>query len=161
MPEERLESLPRDVCLELLARHHFGRVAVNDGDAPVIFPVNYALDGESVVFRTGRGTKLDAALRSAPAAFEIDGIDPERRLGWSVLVRGRVEDVSEHAELQRLAGLSIEPYVEGDRPEFVRLRAETVTGRRIPFPPQIPEEWLGKPDLGNVWYGADGSDLLG
>src|SRR5947209_18205681 len=70
-------ELSREHCLDLLAAHNFGRLAVVTATgAPIIRPVNYVFDkaSQSVVFRTGRGSKLHALLRAAKAAFEIDGI---------------------------------------------------------------------------------------
>lgn len=161
MPDPDLEELPAEACRRILERHHFGRVAVNDDDGPVILPVNYVLDGDAIVFRTGEGTKLDAAIRGAPATFEIDGVDESRRLGWSVLVRGTVVEVTDRGEVERLRRLPLEPYPGGDRSHYVRLGTGTVTGRRIPLPAAVPAEWFEAPDLGNIWYGRDGSDLLG
>ena len=52
---------------------------------PAIFPVNYALlDGE-IVFMTGEGTKLRAALERAVVAFQVDHIDEADAAGWSVM----------------------------------------------------------------------------
>ncbi len=66
-PAEMLE-LSREECLQLLAAHSFGRLAVNMGErAPVIRPVNYLFDkpSQSVVFRTAHGSKFHALLRAA------------------------------------------------------------------------------------------------
>ena len=54
---------------------------------PVIFPVNYVLDGDVVVFRSDPGTKLDGATL-ARVAFEIDHVDRDLKSGWSVVVQG-------------------------------------------------------------------------
>ena len=42
---------------------------------PAAHPVNYLLDGEEVVFRTGSGTKLTAAARGIVVGFQVDEID--------------------------------------------------------------------------------------
>jgi uncharacterized protein len=161
MREKHPEELSVEMCMDLLTRHHFGRVAVNDDGVPVIFPVNYVLHEGDIVFRTGVGTKLDAAYRVAPATFEIDGLDAKRRMGWSVLARGTVREVRDGEELDRLQGLPIESEVAGEDSHLIRLEAGSVTGRRVPLSRSIPREWLGVPDLGNIWYGVDGTDLLG
>src|SRR5687767_12164514 len=88
-----VEVLERRECLELLADDVIGRLAVVVGGAPLVFPVNYVLDGEAVVFRTASGTKLDLGARQ-PAAFEIDGFDRLVHSGWSVLVSGRLEEAT-------------------------------------------------------------------
>jgi len=132
-PRELLE-IPREECLALLAEHRFGRLAVDVGDdVPLIRPVNYAFDSssQSVVLRTGEGSKLHHLLRSARACFEIDGIDQDARTGWSVIVAGVAEEVVGDAEIARLGGLAIEPWAAGGAARWVRIRAFTVTGRRI------------------------------
>ena len=126
-----IEVLDRDQCLELLAADDFGRIGLEEGGHPLILPINYAMDGEDVVFRTAEGTKLDAARQ--PACFEIDEHDSEARTGWSVVVRGRLEEVTpaHHRELfDRVADLA-KPWAEGEKPHVLRLVAESIQGRRI------------------------------
>lgn len=133
-PAAGIVDLPREECLQLLASSSFGRIAVNIGEgAPVIRPVNYLFDepSQSVVFRTTRGTKLHALLRSAQAAFEIDGIDKDTRAGWSVIVHGRTSVVTNPSELRRLEALGVETWAPGDMPHWVHIRARTLSGRRI------------------------------
>src|SRR5664279_1587071 len=97
-----LEVLPYDECLLLLAQTPVGRVAfISDGEL-VILPVNHAMDGGSIVFRTAAGTKLRAAESAAVVGFEVDGFEPGLREGWSVVVSGTAELVLEDAELHRL-----------------------------------------------------------
>ena len=104
MAANRMEDLEENACLELLREHHFGRVAfVDQADRPpMIMPVNYLMHGEAVVFRIDPNSRLSAALRTANAAFEIDGIDERERTGWSVVVFGRAEDVVDPRELDEL-----------------------------------------------------------
>ncbi|MGQ0432535.1 MAG: pyridoxamine 5'-phosphate oxidase family protein, partial [Microthrixaceae bacterium] len=51
-----LEVLAQDECLRLLHKQGVGRVAVVAGGRPMIFPVNYVVDGRTIVFRTDEGT---------------------------------------------------------------------------------------------------------
>lgn len=130
----QVHELPREECLRLLGSGTFGRLAVNSGDdVPVIRPVNYAFDerSQSVVFRTLYGSKLQALLGSARAAFEIDGIDPESRTGWSVIIVGTTAEVTNPTEIRRLESLGLDPWVVGETSRWIRIRAWTVTGRRI------------------------------
>lgn len=131
-PRDRhgIEVLSPDECRRLLAAGTLGRVAYVDAGTPVIAPVNYALDGTNVVFRSSVGTKLDAAERGRPFAFEIDDHDPDTRTGWSVLVTGIVEPVDDPAEV---GDALPQPYAfDDDRSTtLLRLRAETISGRRI------------------------------
>lgn len=96
-----IEMLDREQCLRLLAEVEIGRLAVLDGSTPIIFPFNYRLDGDAIVFRTAPGTKLHHGPRSA-ASFEIDRFDREHRSGWSVVVVGRLEEVT-HYENARMS----------------------------------------------------------
>lgn len=127
-----LEILDHDACLELLAGDEVGRLALIDGNVPVVFPVNYVLDGEAVVFRTAPGTKLDLAPRHA-VAFEIDAFDRAERTGWSVVVTGRLEEVTEFDDrtLARVRALPVEPWAGGERAHWLRLVPTRVSGRRI------------------------------
>jgi uncharacterized protein len=129
-----MRDLSREECLRLLASNSFGRLAVNMGKgAPVIRPVNYLFDtaSQSVVFRTALGSKFHALLRSADAAFEIDGIDEGSRTGWSVIMHGVTEEVTSPNDVRRLDGLGLQPWAPGHKAHWVHIRAWTVSGRRI------------------------------
>ena len=148
-PSSELVELSREECLRLLGSHSFGRLAVSQGDgAPLIRPVNYAFDerSQSVVFRTGHGSKFHALLRSANAAFEIDGIDEASRTGWSVVMRGVTDEVVGPTEIRRLDTLGLEPWAPGAKPHWMYIRAWTVSGRRIVLgPPGAGRSHLRRP----------------
>ena len=142
MPDARSEStrrlaeLDREECLELLAVTGFGRLAVSppDWDAPpVIRPVSYVFDpgSQSVVFRSARVSKFTALLLSRRAAFEIDGIEPADETGWSVVVQGPVEEVTNTAEIHRLERLDMQLLATGEKPHWIHIRDAVVSGRRI------------------------------
>lgn len=128
-----LEVVSRDDCLRLLAqnRSQVGRLALVDGLHPVIFPVNYVLHGEDIVFRTAAGTKLDGALHGANVAFEVDDLDEEHHVGWSVLVKGRAELVTSKQDLQYLETLPLRPWSDHAKPNWIRVVPESVSGRRV------------------------------
>jgi nitroimidazol reductase NimA-like FMN-containing flavoprotein (pyridoxamine 5'-phosphate oxidase superfamily) len=125
-----LRRLDRTECLALLASHEVGRVAVLDGGTPTILPINYALDGEAVVFRTDPGLKLSAGPR-APASFEVDDIDPVTRSGWSVIVAGRLEEVTafDHRTWERIRSLPVGPWADGPKAHWMRLVPVRISGR--------------------------------
>lgn len=131
-----LHRIPREECVELLAEDTVGRLAVTDGLTPGIFPVNYVLDGEDVVFRTDAGTKLDVGPR-ARACFEIDAFDRQTHSGWSVVVTGRLEEVTGYdaRTWKRVRTLPVEPWAGGVKSHWMRLVADRITGRRIPPTP--------------------------
>jgi nitroimidazol reductase NimA-like FMN-containing flavoprotein (pyridoxamine 5'-phosphate oxidase superfamily) len=128
-----MEIIDRDECLRLLAMHMYGvgRLAFVDGLHPVIVPVNYAMDEDRVVFRTAPGTKLDVATRGAPVCFEIDRLDPEHHSGWSVIVKGHADVVTSSRDRLRLGAHPLRVWAEGDRVNWVAIRPDVVTGRRI------------------------------
>jgi hypothetical protein len=99
----------------------------------VIRPVNYLFDtsSQSVPIRTAPGSKLHTVLRSARAAFEIDGVDPAGRVGWSVIIAGISEEITHPAELRRIEGLGLESWAPGHKGHWIRIRSNTVSGRRI------------------------------
>lgn len=133
-PDSTLLTLDRAECLRLLAASHVGRVAVATGTIePVIRPVNYVFDDRSqcVVFRTSAGSKLHALLMGRRAAFEVDELDHRTRTGWSVIVVGIVEEVTQPIELRRLEKLGLDVWAPGDPARWVRVRAYRVSGRRI------------------------------
>ena len=124
--------LDRDQCLRLLAEDEIGRLAVIAGNTPAIFPVNYALDGDTIVFRTDPGTKLAHGPR-ARASFEVDTFDHAGRAGWSVVATGRLEEVTHYdaATFARVRRLAIHPWAGGDKGHWMRLVPDRITGRRI------------------------------
>jgi len=127
----RWQELTKSECFDLLAQEHLGRVAFVDDLGPLVVPVNFVLDRHMVVFRTGEGTKLDAAVRGSRVAFEVDGADPAARTGWSLLVRGEAIEVTDPAELARLRALRLDPWAPGAKTHYVRILPAVLTGRRI------------------------------
>jgi uncharacterized protein len=132
-PASEMIDLARPECLRLLAEASFGRIAVNGSTEPVIRPVNYVFDepSQSVILRTALGSKFHALLKSTKAAFEIDGTDPTGRTGWSVIITGVTEEVTNESELRRLATIGVDPWAPGFKGHWIRIRANTVSGRRI------------------------------
>jgi uncharacterized protein len=127
-------EIGRDRCLQMLAAASggVGRIAISVSP-PMIRPVNYAFDGptQSVVFRSAPGSELHEGLGSGTAAFEIDGTDPVERTGWSVIIVGEAAEVTDPAETDRFDGLELEPWAPGPRTRWMRIRATSVSGRRI------------------------------
>ena len=136
--DEGLELLTEQQCVDLLVSERVGRVGVTIGGLPVILPVNFAYVDGDVVFRTGEGTKLQAATRSAVVAFEVDAYDSTEQEGWSVLLIGRASAVTDERERAELDRRGITPWASGPRPRYVRVRPEMITGRRIVGPSALP-----------------------
>ena len=113
--EKQIDPLTSAECLEILGHHTFGRLAFMDhvGVLPMILPVNYVLHADLVTFRTGPGSKLGTALRGEPGAFEVDGLNSADKTGWSVVVRGHAEVVTDSLELASLWETRLQPWAPG------------------------------------------------
>lgn len=125
------EVLDEPTCWELLRGTSVGRLAVDVAGQPDIFPINFVVDGSSIVFRTAAGTKLAAAVLMRHIAFEIDGYEPDDRSVWSVVVKGVATEVEGMADLFAADELPLYPWVSTFKPAFVRIDARQVTGRRF------------------------------
>ncbi|WP_435178464.1 pyridoxamine 5'-phosphate oxidase family protein [Actinacidiphila sp. bgisy145] len=131
-PGERpvLIRLTGTECWDRVGPHGVGRVVLPAEPAPVAYPVNYAVDAETVVYRTAREGEA-APGEGTVVSFEVDRIDEETSQGWSVLLTGQAERVGA-AESRHLAEEElIRPWAGGDRPQWVRIHPDRVTGRRI------------------------------
>ena len=100
LTDNGLELLTPEQCHDLLPRAGVGRVGVTIAALPAIFPVNFALLGEDIVFLTGEGTKLRAATDRAVVAFEVDQFDLVAGWGWSVLAVGMATVITDPEELR-------------------------------------------------------------
>jgi uncharacterized protein len=131
--EARQQVLSPEECRRALDRQHpkLGRVAYVSGDVPLVFPINYALDGAAVVFRTDPNSALAQAPASGIVTFQADEVDVTWEEGWSVMIHGPAEEVVDADELDRLHHLPLRPWSPGDKTHYVRIRPDTVTGRRI------------------------------
>ena len=123
-------------CLRLLASTTVGRVGFVVDERPIVLPVNYALDGRTVVFRTGEGTVLNkTALQMI--AFEVDKIDDTTHSGWSVLAQGVAQDVGDAIDTrsEQLRQLALVTWAPDRRDRWFRLDVDTLTGRRLEVGP--------------------------
>lgn len=130
-PQDHLEVLDRDECILRLVAHAVGRIAVTIGDRNVIYPVNYAVHEDAIVFRTRQAGGLAASSVNALVAFEIDGVDFVYHEGWSVLVTGRSSHVTDPNELDLLGRIPLAPWAGEHRDCFVRIPIDDISGRRI------------------------------
>ena len=126
-----VEELTVEECWTLLDRSTVGRLAVNIAGWPDIFPINYIVDDETIVFRSGAGTKLAGAVLNRHVAFEIDGYLPDERVAWSVVVKGNASEIESMLDRFRADDLPLYPWVASDKPDFVRIDPTLVTGRRF------------------------------
>lgn len=107
-----------------------GRLAVVAGDRPDIFPINFVVDGGTVVFRTAAGTKL-AAATDRPVAFEADGYEPDTGEAWSVVVKGVARELGELDEVVDALNLPLETWHTAPKPRIIRIAPDSISGRRF------------------------------
>jgi len=134
-----ITSLAPHECWQLLRTVSVGRLAVWVVDHPDIFPINFTVDHGTLVFRTGKGTKLTAALAGNPVAVEADGVDPATGIAWSVVIKGEASAIVAIADVLDSAGLPLFPWQEGRKDHFLRITPTSVTGRR--FKVTEPKTW--------------------
>ncbi|WP_395307373.1 pyridoxamine 5'-phosphate oxidase family protein [Mycobacterium sp. AMU20-3851] len=128
---QQLDELNRRQCLDRLAQVRVGRLVFTADALPAIQPVNFRLWHDDVVIRVAGGAKLEAATAHQVVAFEADDLDPDLRNGWSVTVVGQAEPITEIDDLVAVAGTFIEPWVQGRREHFIRIRTDRMTGREF------------------------------
>ena len=137
-----LKPLPRGECIRLLRQTSLGRIAYLLDDWPVVVPVNFAVDGEAIVFRTDPGAKLEAVFRAPRVALQVDSFDRIYKSGWSVLVHGIAEEVGPEERGRLAVSLRLSPWAGGPKYHWVRVPMLQVTGRRLPrawaYPGPIP-----------------------
>ena len=116
--------------MELLRSQELGRIAMCAAHTPDIFPVNYAVDNGTIVFRTAEGTKLAAVHVSEQVAFEMDGYVAAPGDAWSVVVKGTAHELPMY-EVQEDDAFWLFPWSATVKSRFVRVTPEQITGRRF------------------------------
>lgn len=127
-----------DEAWDLLGKEPIGRLATTIGDDIEMFPVNYVLDGQTLVFRTAQGSKLFELTVNSRVAFEVDSYDADG--GWSIVLHGDAEVLEDPDEVVRLEQLPLRPWVPTIKTTYVRIRANYLSGRRFRFGEE-PEAW--------------------
>ena len=125
------QILKQDDCWALLRTAPIGRLAVSVAGQPDLFPINFLVDHATIVFRTAEGTKLAATAISPKVAFEADGYDLDRGEAWSVVIKGRAEEIIRMYDLIDSFRFPLFPWAPGPKHRFVRILPEQVTGRRF------------------------------
>jgi hypothetical protein len=94
--------------------------------------VNYAVHEDTVVVRTSAYSILGTYGRNAMLAFEIDHVDDESQVGWSVVARGRGWAEVEPDQISRIReAWQPRPWASGNRNLYLRIRWESLTGRQL------------------------------
>jgi len=133
-------SVPRvltpDECVQLIAEGGVGRVALCAPDGPQIFPVNFVVHDDSIIFRTNPYSTLGTYSWASEIAFEVDQLFPDAHQGWSVVAHGRGSTTIDDALRQRLIQNEPKPWAGGYRPTYVRLQWKRISGRAVEGAPR-------------------------
>ena len=135
--EPFLDRLDEAECLRLIAPGGIGRIAYVGRYGLTVLPVNYALHGGTIMFRTSQDSQTGEDLQTGIAhaeysvAFEIDEIDPAHREGWSVLLHGPAHEMTTDDERAAVEESGVEPWPGGPKERAIRITPHRIVGRRL------------------------------
>lgn len=133
--EDPITELSTEECWEMLRRQEFGRLAFHLVDEVHLTPINYAVDGETLLFRTAEGSKLLAVEMNPDVAFEIDQFDETS--ARSVIIRGRARRLGED-EAHRAENVPLRPWVPTLKYDVVEITPTSISGRSF----ELSRPWL-------------------
>lgn len=130
---EPVLKLTEDQSWKLLEGTQHGRLVGVVAGRPDIFPINIAVRGGKVFFRTAPGTKLAEVAINDQVLIEADGILSDQ--AWSVVVRGSARLLQTSREIASAESLNLRPWVPGPKEQFVEVTPTEVSGRHFEFGP--------------------------
>jgi len=123
------EHLDLETCWRLLADAEIGRVVFAEGDDIEVFPVNFAIGGRSILFRSAPGSKLELVASRPRVAFEVDHYTDTD--AWSVVLWGPAERLAFDDEIEHSGILGLVSWSPDETYNYVRITPDRVTGRRF------------------------------
>ncbi|WP_204079499.1 pyridoxamine 5'-phosphate oxidase family protein [Mycobacterium riyadhense] len=136
--DDAVTILSERECWELLGGRTLGRLVTSVDNRPEIFPVNYAVQRRTILFRTAEGTKLVSAAINNHVVFEVDDHDVAE--GWSVIVKGTARSLRSHEEIENAERAQVLPWTMPEKRHYVRIIPEVVTGRRFQLGPALADK---------------------
>lgn len=132
------EVIPLAQCVHRLEAKEVARIAFVRGQHVHLYPINYAFDGEAIVFRCAAESPIADAV-DREVVIEVDHIDEREQEGWSVLARGVPTQVNPEQSpelMRRLRSLSLYPWSDQDKNVWLRMVPSPLTGRVVRRPPR-------------------------
>ena len=86
---------------------HFGVIAEGE---PYVTPMSFVVDGERLLFRTKAGRRLTAIQADPVVSLEVSDFQPDTGDWMSVILRGRVAEVTDEETMQKTHDLLFEKY---------------------------------------------------
>ena len=132
MDEDVIHELSESESWEFLASQRVGRLAFHLARDVHLAPVNHAVVGRRIVFRTAEGSKLLGVTMNPDVAFEVDEIAQDQAVsvvvrGFATHLGGSATVIADHAELH--------PWVPTYKDEVVVIDATEISGRRFQLAP--------------------------
>ena len=139
MTDDPVRELGTEESWQELRRASLGRLALCVAGEIDIFPINFVVDADNVIYlRTAPGTKLLELSINDHVALEIDHVSDIDAM--SVVVKGRAERVELQSEMDAAEKLGLAPWVPTLKYRWVRIEPTEVTGRRFARGPE-PERF--------------------
>ena len=129
------EELDTEECWRLLRETGVGRLGVIVDGRPDVFPVNYKVEDNTLVFLTGTGTKTRAIDDDGAVALEADAVSAEFGMAWSVVVKGKAERTDTTKESLVSLSKALFPWQGTRQDQLFRVFPDSVTGRRYVVTP--------------------------
>ena len=126
-PQGPVTELPDERSWELLKRVSFGRLGLSLDGRPEIFPIDYHVDGRSIVFRTAAGTKLLDLTNNPEIVLEAD--ERNDRGAWSVVLKGLAAVVDNADEIAAADRFELPNWVPVREYVYVRITPSSMMGR--------------------------------
>lgn len=120
-------EIDEELCWKAIESSDLGRLAVAQDEKIHIFPVNYAVNGTKIYFRTAPGSKLLAVKHPTQVALEIDAVDDTA--AYSIVVKGRAVHVDSPSEVASAEELPLDAWIPTLKLRWVRIAPTEVTGR--------------------------------
>ena len=133
--DDGVTILPQHECWDLIAGVTLGRLVTSVDGQPEIFPVNYVVQHRTVLFRTAEGTKLVSTAINNRVLFEAD--DHNVAEGWSVIIKGTARSLRTNEQIEEAERAQLLSWTTSEKPHYVRVIPEIVTGRRFRFGPPL------------------------
>ena len=133
--EDIVSELDPEECWAALRADEFARLAYHLGDELDLVPLNYAVDGDTLLFRTAEGSKLLGIVMNPDVVLEIDTYDEDS--AQSVVVHGTAR-LLEEDEAHRAETTSLRPWLATLKYNVVEIAPVRITGRRF----ALSRPWL-------------------
>lgn len=126
MPAIRLD---RAAALDHLRRVGDGHLALCLSGVPTVYPVDYRILNERIVFRISTGSLVENLRRGIAIALEVDR--RTARSAWSVIVSGVSRLVTEEADINRFDELQWPWWIASPAYTYIEMLIEDVSGRHL------------------------------